>query len=75
MSEAAIPFQDFRQFSILPAIDGFDVIDNATGHAVDHRDERRVAAGVAWKLNNAAAAGGDYLTQALHAGSERVTRV
>lgn len=60
---------DFKQFSVLAAIDGFDVIDNRTGHAVDHRDERLAAVGVAWKLNTAAATGPGYLMHALDAGS------
>ena len=34
-------------FSVLPTIDGFDVIDNATGHPVDHRETRQSANGVA----------------------------
>lgn len=74
MSEAT-QIQDFRQFAVLPTIDGFDVIDNVTGHAVDHRDGIMQAVGVAFKLNHAAAAGPSYLASALHAGSERVTRV
>ena len=75
MTEAAIQIQDFVQFSTIATIDGWDVIDNATGHPVDHREDRMVAVGVAYKLNTAAALGEGYLTSALHAGSERVTRV
>lgn len=40
-------------FSVLPTIDGYDVIDNATGHPVDHRDTARSAHGVAYALNGA----------------------
>ena len=40
-------------FSVLPTIDGFDVIDEATGHPVDHRETRQSANGVAYALNGA----------------------
>lgn len=42
------------RFSILPTLDGFDVIDDATGRPVDHRDTARSANGVAFSLNDAA---------------------
>lgn len=44
----------FKQFSYLPTIDGFDVICETTGRAVDHRATARAANGVALRLNEAA---------------------
>jgi len=41
------------RFSILPTIDGYDVIDNETGRPVDHRDNARSANGAAQHLNEA----------------------
>lgn len=45
------------RFSVIPTIDGYDVIDGETGHPVDHRDTPRSANGVAFFLNDAAAHG------------------
>lgn len=44
----------FKQFETLPTIDGFDIIDVQTGHAVDHRETAREAAGAAFRLNQVA---------------------
>jgi len=41
------------RFTVLSCIDGYDVIDEATGHPVDHRDTLRSANGVAYVLNGA----------------------
>lgn len=57
----------FRPFTTLPTIDGYDVIDAATGRPVDHRDTRRSANGRAYTLNDAAKAGPRTLARALRA--------
>jgi hypothetical protein len=41
-------------FGILPTLDGFDVICEAAGRAVDHRPTAQAANGVAFGLNEAA---------------------
>lgn len=70
MSAGVLDARPFKQFGHVRTIDGFDVIDEATGHPVDQRETAREAAGVAWKLNQAAMLGPGYLASALHAGSE-----
>lgn len=59
--------RSFKQFSTLTTIDGFQVIDNATGHPVVERDSRRSAAGIAHSLNLAAADSPEALAHALGA--------
>lgn len=56
-----------RSFTTLPTIDGFDVIDAATGHPVDHRDTLKSATGRAYSLNGAAMNGPRALARALKA--------
>jgi hypothetical protein len=52
--EAPAPF---KRFTVLPTIDGFEVIDT-DGRPVASRATRRQAAGTAFRLNRAAANGG-----------------
>jgi hypothetical protein len=54
-----------KAFEVLPTIDGFDVIDSDTGRPVAHRESRRSANGVAFRLNNAHRAGGREFERAL----------
>lgn len=56
-----------RAFTTLPTIDGYDVIDSATGHAVDHRETLASANGVAFNLNGALRGGPKALARALRA--------
>jgi hypothetical protein len=42
------------RFTVLPTIDGYEVIDSDTGRPVDHRDNPRSANGAAQYLNDAA---------------------
>lgn len=62
-----------RLFSTLPCIDGYDVIDTATGRPVDHRDTHRQANGVAFKLNGAAMISPRALANALGAHDRGAT--
>lgn len=72
MSAGVLDARPFKQFGHVRTIDGFDVIDEATGHTIDHRPTAREAAGVAWHLNECAAFGN--LSGALGAGSLRDVR-
>jgi ribosomal protein S7 len=54
-------------FSVAPTIDGFEVIDNATGRPLDTRPTRASAQGFAYILNGAAARGPKALARALKA--------
>lgn len=52
-------------FGLLETIDGWDVIDNATGRPLDHRPTKAQANGVVYKLNQAEKAGAFALGKAL----------
>lgn len=53
------------KFGILSTIDGVDVIDNATGRPVAHRESAQSANGIAQSLNAAASKGTRALAVAL----------
>lgn len=55
------------QFSTLPTIDGFDVIDDR-GRPIDRRETLASANGVAFLLNGAARQGAKALIRALNHG-------
>lgn len=54
-----------QTFTVLPTIDGFEVIEDATGRPIDHRDTKQQANGRAQYLNRAAAASPRALARAL----------
>lgn len=62
------------QFEAIDTIDGAQVIDVLTGHAVLERPTRKSAAGIAWSLNRAAADGPEALILAL-GGKRRNTHL
>lgn len=70
--EIKTPARDFKQFGTLTTIDGFQVIDNTTGHPVVERPSRRSAAGVAHSLNMAAMEGPEALVHALGANQRNL---
>lgn len=56
---------ELSRFTVLPTIDGYDVIDETTGRAVDHRDTKLSANGAAQFLNEGVRAGVPLLSARL----------